>query len=270
MVERKKFEGKKIFDIITTISRELDAPVTAYLIGGLGMIHYGAKAATKDVDMVFRTKEDLKRFEDVLRKNGYAEPEYLPKVYHGLGTQAMLIGPEGFLFDMFVLVVCGCLEVSEGMRSRSDTMDLEGNLELRVVSPEDIFLFKSITSRPDDLADMATIAGRGLEWDTIESELRGQRNYWKWLTRYFIRLEELEEEFGIVHPKMEKLEEEAEIAAGIGLILTRLEYQSPTEKEAKDLLDEEDEDFSTAVLEKMKELDLIIVKNGRIQMKKKE
>ena len=41
-----------------------------------------------------------------------------------------------------------------------------------------------MTSRDDDLEDMATIVGHGLNWESIEDELKSQSEYWKLLPRH--------------------------------------------------------------------------------------
>lgn len=270
MVDRKKLRGETIMDRVSEVSLSLDENITAYLIGGLGMYHHGLKAVTKDIDIVFLSGKELSDLIKILKKLGYRRPEHLPDVYLQMGTQAMLEGSDGFLFDMFLKRVCGCLELSDGMVSRSEIIELAGNLTLKVVSPEDIFLFKSITSRPDDLEDMANIAAGGLDWEIIEQELRGQPDYWKWLMMYFIRLEELEEEYAVVPPNMPEIMKEAEIAAGIGLILTRLEGNPISETDALDMLDRKDKDFSMKAIEKMKELELISIRDGMIHPRKND
>ncbi len=266
MVERKKYDIDSIMKIVARISTSLERSVDCYLIGGLGLIHHGLKAATKDIDIVFNSREEMSFVITHLRTLGYEKPDYLQDVYLQMGTQAILIGPEGFMFDMFVKRVCGCLEITQGMMERSTPIELEGKLKVKKISVEDIFLFKSITSRPDDLVDMANIVAGGIDWNIITNELKAQPDYWKWLMRYFIRLEELEEQFGVTPPLKNEILIEAEIAAGMGLILTRLDTGTISKDDAMYLLDKNDSKFGRTVLEKMIELEMIRIIAGSITL----
>ena len=86
------------------------------------------------------------------------------------------------------------------MKERSKKMYERYNFSLYVASIEDIFLFKAITTRPDDLADMASLAGKEIQWNIVEEETRSQDESWKWIGRLHGRLEELEDEYGIPSP----------------------------------------------------------------------
>jgi len=47
-------------------------------------------------------------------------------------------------------------------------------LTVALVSNEDIFLFKSMTPRPEDIKDCELLIGAGLEWNTIFDEIAEQ------------------------------------------------------------------------------------------------
>jgi len=70
--------------------------------------------------------------------------------------------------------VCRKLRVSPGMLARSTLHDRCGRLEIRRISPEDIFLFKSMTERIGDLDDMAVLSERGLDWQVVLDERMDQ------------------------------------------------------------------------------------------------
>jgi len=81
-----------------------------------------------------------------------------------------------------------------------------GKLEVNLVAPEDIFLFKSMTERAGDLDDMALLAERGLDWQTILDECRSQSGGVILESFLAVRLQELEEEKSIVSPIRADLE----------------------------------------------------------------
>ena len=155
MVGRIRFGSRELFDVLTDMSTRLDDEVEAYLIGGLAMMHHGLKVTTKDVDVVFKDEVDEQTFEDALRACGFYGVTNVPREYRELGAMIIMEVPGGMRFDIFVETVCRKLRLTEGMRGRAEALGLDGRLRLMVCSPEDIFLFKSVTDRDDDLADMA-------------------------------------------------------------------------------------------------------------------
>lgn len=59
MANRKKFEKLELFNKLESISGKVENQNKGYLIGGLAMILYGTKLATKDVDIVFDSQKML-------------------------------------------------------------------------------------------------------------------------------------------------------------------------------------------------------------------
>lgn len=60
------------------------------------------------------------------------------------------------------------------MENRSENLRNEGHLSVRMASLEDVFLFKSVAERPDDIDDMATLIQTELDFDVIEDEIAAQ------------------------------------------------------------------------------------------------
>lgn len=60
------------------------------------------------------------------------------------------------------------------MQKRSEQLLTERHLRIRLASLEDIFLFKSVAERPDDIDDMATLIQTGLDFEAIEDEIAKQ------------------------------------------------------------------------------------------------
>lgn len=262
MSNKKEFAKIPLFNILETISEKVEKEIWGYLIGGLAMILYGTKLATKDVDIVFDSNENVNVFVKAMKNIGFSGVKNLTGEYLNLEAHHILEAYNGCRFDIFMNTVCNCLVLTEGMKKRANEVLSAGNLKLFAIAPEDLFLFKSVTSRIDDLADMAVIAGYGLDWKIIEEELRNQPNYWKWLPHYFRSLVELEEEYSIITPSKEKLEKEAEISMGIEVLLNRLEDQSLSLDMVAKILDVDDLTFSLTVLAKMKNLGLIKEEKG--------
>jgi len=262
MVNTNKFPQNKLVEALNEIENQLPKSIEAYLIGGLAMIFHGAKMATKDVDIVFMDPENAQTFIETAQKIGFFRAESLQEEYRDLATRCVLEGKDGVRFDIFVDKVCNALTFSQRMKSRAEKGYDEKMLKLYVASKEDIFLFKAITSRPGDLADMATITGKEIQWNIIKDEVRKQPDNWKWISRLYLRLLELEDEYDIPSPLKTELKDEAEIAEAIGILIMRWENSSFSFDDALEALNEDDNSYVRTVLQEMKRLNIIEEKNG--------
>jgi hypothetical protein len=63
------------------------------------------------------------------------------------------------------------------MQARSDPFLSTENFTVSLVSFEDIFLFKAVAERPDDIGDMATLVQTDLNFEVIEEELERQGEF---------------------------------------------------------------------------------------------
>ena len=200
MTERRKYNEDELTPVLEEVSKYLEVETTVYLIGGLAMVLHGYKAITIDVDIVFDTDEDLKRFISAAEKAGMETISDKSAEYVQLGPQHILENQKGIRLDIFYKQVCNGLILSEDMKQRAQTKLEFHNLTVHAMSGEDIFLFKSITMRDDDLLDMASIAALELNWNIIEFEIRKQPNSKKWFSRVRDRLMELKDELGVDSP----------------------------------------------------------------------
>jgi hypothetical protein len=253
LIDRGTFGLRELFMVLDDVSRRLDTEVEAYLIGGLSMMHHGLKAVTKDVDVVLRGEADGKRFEAALGKCGFQRQRGLSKAYEALGATTVMEGADGMRFDVFVGNVCRKLRLTRGMRQRAERLDLEGRLRLMATAPEDTFLFKSVTDREDDLADMASLAGLGLDWEAMLGELRRDPANYRYLPHFASKLDALEELHGIVAPIRRGLDDEVEVITGMNILEDRFRGEAFTLSDATRCLGEGDV-FSRSVLDRMKDL----------------
>jgi len=127
------------------VGNSLARDVTAYLIGGCAMILYNAKVATKDIDLVLMSDGDAKAVMDALSGSGFTKTRPESDVYRRLGATIMMQDSKGMRFDIFVETVCRKLRITDRMASRSSRHSVYGRLKINLISPEDIFLFKSVT-----------------------------------------------------------------------------------------------------------------------------
>jgi hypothetical protein len=171
---RARFDSSYIRAELERIGQQLDAPLTVFLIGGGAMAFRGLKETTKDIDLIVSSGDDLRQLQAVLLELGYDIVQEPDDAYEALGAQRILENDDGCRIDVFNQQVIDKLMVSPGIRERSEQYLDPGHLVVELVSPEDIFLFKAVAGRVDDIEDMFSLVQTGLEFDIVEAELEMQ------------------------------------------------------------------------------------------------
>lgn len=171
---RRRFGTGYLRDEFDRLGAALSEPTEAYLIGGGSMAFRDLKDATKDIDLVVEDRDTLDRIRDALASREYETVRSPGDEYASLGAESILENDDGCRFDLFVRQVGGELIFSDAMRRRSERFVETGKLTVRLVSPEDIFLFKSVAGRTDDIEDLFTLVQTGLDFDAIEKEIGRQ------------------------------------------------------------------------------------------------
>ena len=88
------------------------------------------------------------------------------------------------------------------MISRSKEYKVYGNVNVMLVSAEDIFLFKSLTDRKQDINDCFAFIDAGLDWDIVINECVAQHlENAKWIFWLYEQICRIEEEKDITLPK---------------------------------------------------------------------
>lgn len=205
MRETKLYEKEKLIGDLKSVGKRLPSPITIYLIGGCAMCLKGLKDTTKDVDAIFISSEDLRLFEKELLELGYHPATKVEVAYGQLGAYTILRHPEKAGFDLFHIRVCNMLLLSEKMKQRSAHYARFDNLELYLLSNEDITIFKAITERERDIDDIELLV-RGKEkpekfnWNIIKEECKTQAEHLKIEGHLYNRLLELFEKYQIRAP----------------------------------------------------------------------
>lgn len=171
---RERFDSEYIRSELTRAGEQLDASVTAYLIGGGSMAFRDLKETTKDIDLVVTDGATLHQLQTVLLDCGYEIVEEPDEEYDELGALRILENDDGCRIDVFNRQVVDKLVLSDEMRGRSERRLAAGALTVELVSTEDIFLFKSVAGRTDDIDDMNRLVQTGLDFDIVETELTHQ------------------------------------------------------------------------------------------------
>src|SRR6267378_3091006 len=210
MSQPRMFTGVELTDALSKAGSSMNRKVSAYLIGGCAMTFMGRKVATKDIDVVFGSMPDAREFVSAMKQAGFSNVRKLSGEYDALGTFAMVEDNKGMRFDVFDRQVCKALEMSQGMRSHARFYRSFGNLDVHLMSPEDIFLFKGITEREADLDDMRILAESRVDWKAIEKECLSQKSgHWAYMLG--TKLLELRAKFAIDSPIIKALMERADL-----------------------------------------------------------
>lgn len=203
MTSRARFDRDYIETELNRIAEHLETEVGAYLIGGGAMSLRDLKDTTKDIDLVVANEEAFSRLMGTLGDLGYEEVTDLGDEYDELGARHCVRNEEGCQLDLFHRQIADKLVFSDGMKERSEEFLSAQSLSIGLVSLDDIFLFKSVAERPDDIGDMATLVQTGLDFDAIEREIATQVDLIggeRFVTVISASLERLDEQAGIQTP----------------------------------------------------------------------
>ena len=170
-------------------------------------------------------------------------------------------------FDIFINQVCKGLYLTEGMINRSKRMEIDGNLLISTISPEDIFLFKGITPRPGDLDDMFLLLQKDLDWNLILDEIRAQPDHFKWIGDLYNRTGELEEQYNVHIPIRENISEESELSVAICSILQILDSRTIEMTDLDNMLDDQEMELIDQSLNILMEINRIEIKDNIISLK---
>ena len=230
---RRKFKLKYIENELKNIGKRIPKKVEVVLIGGANMMYRGLKAATKDVDIVVMNPNDLKLFSEALDNLGYFEIKRLSKEYTNLGASVIMRNEDGFQYDIFYKKVCNALVLTPRIIKRAEKLVKFINLSVSLMSPEDMFLFKGMTERAADLEDMRILVEQGLDWKIILDECQEQEGERIWEAFLHVKLEELQDKFGIRAPISGKLRQISEQRL-LGNIIISFLSEGRTYKELSD------------------------------------
>lgn len=262
-MRKSSFDKKYLFHELDKLSSTISTPVNLFMIGGGGLIYYGLKEATKDVDVVLQDSQEIAVLVDGLKNLGY-RPLGLGEIsipYRKMEAHVLENNDE-FRWDIFDKRVCNRLALSNEMKSRGTVFYKKGFLRVLLASKEDIFLFKGITERETDLEDMRLLAESGLDWKIIERECRSQSVYsgTLWENALYERLIDLKEKHKIESPIEKSLRRTLEEKLAEITLIDAIKQGNNTVKTISQSI-KEPEYFVRKSLRKM-------VKKGRIKVNK--
>ncbi len=132
-----------------------------------------------------------------MRDIGYETVTELEGPYKKMGTTTVLERENSPRFDIFLEIVCKKLVLSESIKDRSSNFITLDDLTVKLLSKEDIFLFKVVATRERDIEDASRLVESGLDWHIIlrETEVQSVHTDRKWFPLLYQVVEELEQEY---------------------------------------------------------------------------
>lgn len=195
----KEFRMEDIIELLEEIGEGLKERVTIFMIGGGNMSLKRIKAVTKDIDLIVLTRREYDSLKEVLIDLGYdcREETFSEDFYK---TPIIVFFKEDKRIDVFIKDVSNQIELTKEMQERSREYTRFDNLVVKLVSNEDIFLFKSITDREKDVDDCYSLIGVGLDWKVIREELHRQEKKALWRFWVYEQLSRIKNKYGITTP----------------------------------------------------------------------
>ena len=199
---RKIFGKEQLGKMFSEIGSMLQAPMEVYLLGGGAMCFRDQKAATKDLDLVFDNKKDCILFTSALQKLGFVKDTSPTWEYAGMMAEGGIWKDEDdHMFDLFVNKVCDALFLSDAMKARAVLLGKFENLDVKMVSNEDVILFKGITERARDVDDIVLVVRLAkIDWRIILDECIAQSEETVWHGLLYNKLVEMKDKHGVDSP----------------------------------------------------------------------
>jgi len=162
----------------------LSESVMVSLIGGSEMTVQGLKAQTEDIDLALGVVEEFEHVFGWLQAQGFTIVSEPTAAFEGVGDTIELAHDDrGIQLDIFDRQVVGKVWLTDRMHDRADVFWAGEHATARILSDEDLFLLKAVSGgdlasgRRRDIEDMRTYAQRGLDYETIVSEIDEQRPF---------------------------------------------------------------------------------------------
>lgn len=174
-------------ELFKLVAQYLTKNITCIAIGGTAMMFTHYKTTTKDIDLVFKTKEDRTAFIKAIEALGYTQ-QAIGTIYdekrknHSQKPLMYTRGDERF--DLFVKSVFG-YEISFDEKEIIQRNDFLGTKELHIYTPskEELILLKAITRREKDYEDIQTILEieKNVNWNIVVQKAVQQKKNNSWI-----------------------------------------------------------------------------------------
>lgn len=186
------YNKEQLESLLSDAGSKIEKQITIYMIGGCALSFKGLKQLTKDIDIIVRSQNDFDVFDKAMNDIGFQSMTEKENEFYL--TALAVYTKEDSRIDVFLKQVGKMLFLSEGMIKRAKKYKEYGKLIVYLVSNEDIFLFKVMTSREGDTVDCDRIIRENIDYTTIYEEIVEQskkegRRWFFWVYESLCRLE---------------------------------------------------------------------------------
>ena len=185
------FDKEELDNLLVKIGSKIKKQIKIYMIGGCALSFKGLKLSTKDIDVIITSKEDFQVFDNSMRENGFKSDSDRENDFYA--TALAVYRKDESRIDVFLKQVGKMLFLSESMIKRAKECKTYGNLIVYLVSNEDIFLFKVMTSREGDVYDRDRLIKEGIDYKIVYNEIVEQsksgKKWFFWVYESLCRLE---------------------------------------------------------------------------------
>ncbi len=172
------FNKEELDQLLVNVGSKIEKPLSIYMIGGCALSFKGLKPATKDIDIIVTSKQDFNVFNKAMIKLGFKSMSERESEFYA--TALAVYTKEESRIDVFLEQVGKMLVLTKSMVKRAEKYKDYHKLEIYLVSNEDIFLFKAMTSREGDISDCDRIMREEIDYDVIYKEIVQQSKNKKW------------------------------------------------------------------------------------------
>jgi|SRR3989339_537413 len=187
------FNKEELERLLENVGAKVKKPINIYMIGGCALSFRKLKERTKDIDIIATNQADFNVFDKAMTEIGFESMSERESEFYL--TALAVYKKEESRIDVFLKQVGKMLFLTKSMIQRTEKYKDYGNLSVYLVSNEDIFLFKMMTSREGDIQDCDRIMRKGIDYASVYNEMVEQskeegKRWFFWVYENLCRLEE--------------------------------------------------------------------------------
>jgi len=176
--------GEAIKEFLEEFDSWLSESATVYLLGGSAMTVRGLKDQTEDIDLAVGVVSEFEHVYQTLTSQGFTVVDEPTESFEGVGTTVELQHEDrGFRIDLFERQIVGKVWITDRIHDRAEEFWTGRYVTAFILSDEDMFLLKAVSGgdlasgRRRDIEDMRKYAQRGLDYESILTEIDKQRPF---------------------------------------------------------------------------------------------
>lgn len=199
------FNKDELDQLLSNAGSRIEMPIKIFMIGGCALSFKGLKEATKDIDIVVTDRKSFNIFDKAMKENGFQPMSEKESEFYI--TALAVYRKDNSRIDVFLKQVGKMLFLSKNMVQRAEEYRKYNNLYVYLVSNEDIFLFKMMTSREGDIYDCDRIMRTGMDYNFIYNEIveQSKEKGKRWFFWAYENICKLEDHNGIRIPIKNKI-----------------------------------------------------------------